>query len=85
MEREELLGLVNAELGDNRLTLSERTINEELDDVLGDFGDDQEANTAMVARVANRLRRMDGNQGESRAGYAPGQWQCRTEGARNFG
>ncbi len=61
MEREELLGLVNAELGDNRLTLSERTINEELDDVLGDFGDDQEANTAMVARVANRLRRMDGN------------------------
>lgn len=61
MEREELLGLVNAELGDNRLTLSERTINEELDDVLGDFGDDEAANTAIVSRVASRLRRMDGN------------------------
>lgn len=61
MEREELLNLVNAELGENRLTLSERTINEELDDVLGDFGDDEAANTAIVSRVASRLKRMDGN------------------------
>ncbi len=61
MKREELLGLVTAELGDNKLTLSERTVNEELDDVLGDFGDDESANAAIVSRVASRLKRMDGN------------------------
>lgn len=61
MEREELLEQVNAELGDTHLTLSERTINEELDDVLADFGEDEETNKKMVARIANRLKRMDGN------------------------
>lgn len=61
MEREELLGLVNAELGDTQLTLSERTINEELDDSLADFGDDEEANKGIVTKIASRLRRMDGN------------------------
>ena len=61
MEREELKELVNKSLGSTQLKLSERTINEELDDVLGDFGDNEEANTKLVERVANRLKRMDGN------------------------
>lgn len=61
MEREELKGLVNKALGSTQLKLSERTINEELDDVLGDFGDNEEANAKLVERVANRLKRMDGN------------------------
>lgn len=61
MEREELLEQVNAELGDTHLTLSERTINEELDDMLEDFGDDEEANKKLVTKIANRLKRMDGN------------------------
>lgn len=52
---------VNAELGDTQLTLSERTINEELDDSLADFGEDEEANRSLVVRIANRLKRMDGN------------------------
>lgn len=61
MEREELLERVTAELGDSQLTLSERTINEELDDALEDFGDDEDMNARLVAKVASRLRRMDGN------------------------
>lgn len=61
MEREELFENVKDVLGDTQLTLSERTINEELDDVLADFGDDDEANKALVVKVANRLKRMDGN------------------------
>ena len=61
MEREELKELVNKSLGSTELKLSERTINEELDDVLGDFGDNEEANAKLVERVANRLKRMDGN------------------------
>lgn len=61
MEREELKELVNKSLGSTQLKLSERTINEELDDVLGDFGDNEEANAKLIERVANRLKRMDGN------------------------
>ena len=61
MEREELKELVNKSLGSTQLKLSERTINEELDDVLGDFGDNEEANAKLVERVANRLKRMNGN------------------------
>jgi len=61
MEREELKELVNKALGSTQLKLSERTVNEELDDVLGDFGDDEESNSKLVERVANRLKRMDGN------------------------
>ena len=44
MNREELRELVTKELGSTQLKLSERTINEELDDVLDDFGDNDEAN-----------------------------------------
>ena len=61
MEREELKELVNEILGSTQLKLSERTINEELDDVLGDFGDNEETNAKLIERVANRLKRMDGN------------------------
>lgn len=61
MEREELLEQVRGELGSTQLTLSERTINEELDDALGDFGEDNDANAELVKRIANRLKRMDGN------------------------
>lgn len=61
MEREELLERVTAELGENQLTLSERTINEELDDALEDFGEDEETNSQLVTKIASRLKRMDGN------------------------
>ncbi len=61
MTREELLALVNKELGRTKLTLNERAINEELDDSLGDFGDDEAANAKLVTRIANRLKRMDGS------------------------
>lgn len=61
MTREELLAKVNAELGGNKLTLSERTVNEELDDSLGDFGEDEAANAKLVTRIANRLKRMEKN------------------------
>ncbi len=61
MNREELRELVTKNLGSTQLKLSERTINEELDDVLGDFGDNEDENSKLVERVANRLKRMDGN------------------------
>lgn len=61
MTREELLELVNKELGSTKLTLNERAINEELDDSLDDFGDDEEANAKLVTRIVNRLKRMDGS------------------------
>ena len=62
MTREELLALVNKEVDTTKFkSLSQKTINEELDDVLEDFGDDEEANAKLVTKLANRLKRMDGN------------------------
>jgi hypothetical protein len=61
MTREELYKSVKEALGSTQLKLSERTINEELDDVLEDFGDNEEANSKLITKVANRLKRMDGN------------------------
>lgn len=62
MTREELLELVNKEVDTTKFkSLSQKTINEELDDVLEDFGDDEEANSKLVTKLANRLKRMDGN------------------------
>lgn len=61
MNREELRELVTKELGSTQLKLSERTINEELDDVLDDFGNNEEANAKLVSKLTNRLKRMDGN------------------------
>ena len=62
MTKEELLSLVNKEVDTTKFkSLSQKTINEELDDVLEDFGDDEEANSKLVTKLANRLKRMDGN------------------------
>ena len=62
MTREELLELTNKEVDTTKFkSLSQKTINEELDDVLEDFGDDEEANSKLVTKLANRLKRMDGH------------------------
>ena len=62
MTREELLALVNKEVDTTKFkSLSQKTINEELDDVLEDFGDDEAANAKSVTKLANLLKRMDGN------------------------
>lgn len=62
MTREELLALVNKEVDTAKFKeLSQKTINEELDDVLEDFGDDEEANSKLVTKLANRLKRINGN------------------------
>lgn len=62
MTREELLALVNGVVDTTKFkSLSQKTINEELDDVLEDFGDDEAANNKIVTKLANRLKRMDGN------------------------
>lgn len=62
MTREELLALVNKEVDTTKFKeLSQKTINEELDDVLEDFGDDEEANSKLVTKLASRLKRINGN------------------------
>lgn len=62
MTVEELLSLVNKEVDTTKFkALSQKTINEELNDVLDEFGDDEAANAKIVTKVANRLKRMDGN------------------------
>lgn len=62
MTREELLKLVNEKEDTSKFTsLSQRTINYELDDMLDEMGDDAEANDRIVTKLANRLKRMDGN------------------------
>lgn len=62
MTREELLELVNGKVDTTKFkSLSKKTINEEIDDVLEDFGDDESMNDKIVTKLANRLKRMDGN------------------------
>lgn len=65
MEREELLLQVNESIeADGKQlspSLSEESINGELDDALEDITDDEENNKKVVARLAKRLLRMDGN------------------------
>ena len=62
MTVEELLSLVNKEVDTTKFkALSQKTINEELNDVLDEFGDDEAANAKIVTKVANQLKRMDGN------------------------
>lgn len=62
MTREELLALVNKEVDTTKFKeLSQKTINEELDDVLEDIGDDEDANSKLVTKLANRLKRINGN------------------------
>ena len=65
MEREELLQQVNESIENDgkklSSTLSEETINGELDDALEEIGEDEEANKAVITKLAKRLLRMDGN------------------------
>jgi len=65
MEREELLQQVNESIeADGKQlspSLSEESINGELDDALEDITEDEENNKKVVARLAKRLLRMDGN------------------------
>lgn len=62
MDRESLRPLVEAQLGESRLTvLSEETINAELDDALTGITDDAQVDDAYAKRIADRLKRMNGN------------------------
>jgi len=62
MDRESLRPLVDAQLGESRLTvLSEETINAELDDALTGITDDAQVDDAYAKRIADRLKRMNGN------------------------
>ena len=65
MEREELLQQVteSIEADGKQLSpsLSEESINGELDDALEDITEDEENNKKVVSRLAKRLLRMDGN------------------------
>ena len=42
-------------------TLSKKSIDDELNDVLGEMGDDDDENDRIVTKLANRLKRMDKN------------------------
>lgn len=62
MTREELLGLVNEKVDTTKFkSLSKKSIEEEVDDALEDISEDEDANGKIVAKLANRLKRMDGN------------------------
>lgn len=62
MTREELFGKVNEKVDTTKFkSLSKKTINEEIDDVLEDMGDDESMNDKLITKLANRLKRMDGN------------------------
>jgi hypothetical protein len=65
MEREELLqevqGVIEADGKQLSRSISEETINAEIDDELENIGDDEEANKKVYSRIAKRLLRMDGN------------------------
>ena len=62
MTREELLEKVNVKVDTTKFkSLSKKTINEEIDDVLEDIGEDELLNDKLVTKLANRLKRMDGN------------------------
>lgn len=65
MEREELLqevqGVIEADGKQLSPSISEETINAELDDELENIGEDAEANKKVYSRIAKRLLRMDGN------------------------
>ncbi len=61
MEREELRTKIDAALGSTKLTLSERTINDFLDDALVGITDDADVTEDFVTRKANVLKSMDGN------------------------
>lgn len=61
MEREELRTKIDAALGSTKLTLSERTINDFLDDALVGITDDADVTEDFITRKVNVLKSMDGN------------------------
>lgn len=62
MTVEELLSLVNKEVDTTKFkSLNQKTITEELNDVLDEMGDDEATNAKKVTKLATRLKRMDGN------------------------
>lgn len=62
MTKEELLELVNKKVDTSKFkSLSKRSIDEELVEALEEIGDDESANDKVVTKLANRLKRMDGN------------------------
>lgn len=62
MTVEELREKVNEKTDISKLkSLSTKTIDEELNDVLDEVGDDDDANDKIITKLANRLKRMDGN------------------------
>lgn len=62
MTREELLKAVDAKEDTSKLTsLSQQTIEEELDDLLEDYGEGEEPDDKAVEKLAKRLKRMAGN------------------------
>lgn len=62
MTREELLAKVNGKVDTTKFkSLSSKTINEELDDVLEDYGENDVIDDKVITKLANRLKRMDGN------------------------
>lgn len=62
MTIEELLELVNKKEDTSKFTsLSKKNIDDELNDVLGEMGDDDDENDRIVTKLANRLKRMDKN------------------------
>lgn len=62
MTIEELLELVNKKEDTSKFTtLSKKSIDDELNDVLGEMGDDDGENDRIVTKLANRLKRMDKN------------------------
>ena len=62
MTVEELREKVNEKTDISKLkSLSTKTIDEELNDVLDEIGDDDDANDKVITKLANRLKRIDGN------------------------
>lgn len=62
MTIEELLELVNKKEDTSKFTsLSKKSIDDELNDVLGEMGDDDDENDRIVTKLANRFKRMDKN------------------------
>ena len=54
--------LVNKKEDTSKFTsLSKKSIDDELNDVLGEMGDDDDENDRIVTKLANRLKRMDKN------------------------
>ena len=54
--------MVNKKEDTSKFTsLSKKSIDEELNDVLGEMGDDDDENDRIVTKLANRLKRMDKN------------------------